>query len=236
MIGKAAAGFLPHPKASSSDHSYSQAHIQRRADEHFHLHLKNIVEVLETLLGAKQFDRLVLGGSIEATSEMYRVLSKGMQAKVVESVALPMGASDSEVLATIEAVEQRAELGFELARVSKLLDASGGKQKATAGVDATLQAVNEKRVHELMYSEGPTIPGGLCRECGAVFPSYHQRLFSAWGLCRDPRMDEGFEAPPRQTFLVHGEPKAIAGMEEHIHGSFKNWKVHGPQYRETVDL
>ncbi len=46
----------------------------------------------------------------------------------------------------------------------------------------------------------------------------------------------GFEAPPRRIFLVHGEPKAIAGMQEHIESEFKTWSVHAPQYLEKVEL
>jgi metallo-beta-lactamase family protein len=47
---------------------------------------------------------------------------------------------------------------------------------------------------------------------------------------------DGFEQPPRRTFLVHGEPKAIAAMQGHIEDKFKSWKVHGPEYLESVEL
>ena len=34
----------------------------------------------------------------------------------------------------------------------------------------TLEALNEKRVRELVYSEGLTARGGVCDSCQAVFP------------------------------------------------------------------
>lgn len=46
----------------------------------------------------------------------------------------------------------------------------------------------------------------------------------------------GFSAPPRQIFLVHGEPHAISGMQEHIASTFKNWNVRAPEYLESVEL
>ena len=47
---------------------------------------------------------------------------------------------------------------------------------------------------------------------------------------------EGFKAAPRKTFLVHGEPKAIQGMQERIEGTFKSWRVEAPNYLESFDL
>jgi len=47
---------------------------------------------------------------------------------------------------------------------------------------------------------------------------------------------QGFESPPRHIFLVHGEPKAIVGMQEHIQSTFNSWRVHAPQYLESVEL
>jgi metallo-beta-lactamase family protein len=46
----------------------------------------------------------------------------------------------------------------------------------------------------------------------------------------------GFAQPPRRVFLVHGEPQAIAGMQQHIESSFKNWHVRAPEYLENVEL
>ena len=46
----------------------------------------------------------------------------------------------------------------------------------------------------------------------------------------------GFKHPPRKTFLVHGEPKAIDGMREHIAATFKDWQVEAPAYRQMFEL
>jgi metallo-beta-lactamase family protein len=46
----------------------------------------------------------------------------------------------------------------------------------------------------------------------------------------------GFKAPPKKTFLVHGEPKAILGMKAHIEEKFPGWAVTGPEYLDSFDL
>ena len=46
----------------------------------------------------------------------------------------------------------------------------------------------------------------------------------------------GFKAPPKKTFLVHGEPKAILGMQSHIEEKFAGWEVVGPEYLDSFEL
>jgi len=45
----------------------------------------------------------------------------------------------------------------------------------------------------------------------------------------------GLPAPPRQTYLTHGEPQASAALKAAIESQF-HWRVALPQYLQTVDL
>jgi metallo-beta-lactamase family protein len=45
----------------------------------------------------------------------------------------------------------------------------------------------------------------------------------------------GFQAPPRQTFLVHGEPVALGALRDAITAQF-HWPVTIPAYRQSFDL
>jgi peptide chain release factor subunit 1 len=164
-------GRVRHVKSAGRDHLYSQARFQRRADEHIHSHLKRVVEILETFHKTAPFERLVLSGTNEATSEMYRVLPKWMRTRVVGSLALPTGATDGEILAAVKTLENNVERGFEIAYVEKLMDAAGGSQKATASASETFRALNENRVLEFVYAEDCPMEGGRCSECGAVYAS-----------------------------------------------------------------
>ncbi|MGC1175752.1 MBL fold metallo-hydrolase RNA specificity domain-containing protein [Polaromonas sp.] len=46
---------------------------------------------------------------------------------------------------------------------------------------------------------------------------------------------KGFKAPPKQTFITHGEPAAADAMRQHIERELR-WNVHMPFYLETVTL
>jgi metallo-beta-lactamase family protein len=45
----------------------------------------------------------------------------------------------------------------------------------------------------------------------------------------------GFKAPPKRTFLVHGEPAAMQALHGTITSELK-WNVHRPQWNERVEL
>ncbi len=62
------------------------------------------------------------------------------------------------------------------------------------------------------------------------------RQFSAHaGKSELLRWLSGIPAPPRQTYLTHGEPEASAALKIAIESKF-NWRVTLPEYLQTVDL
>ena len=48
------------------------------------------------------------------------------------------------------------------------------------------------------------------------------------------RWMEGFEAPPKQTLLVHGEPSALQALKNRVEA--RGWKASVPRYLEQVEL
>jgi len=47
---------------------------------------------------------------------------------------------------------------------------------------------------------------------------------------------QSFKSAPRKTFLVHGEPRAITGMKEHIQNTHPGWDITIPRYTEAFEL
>jgi metallo-beta-lactamase family protein len=48
------------------------------------------------------------------------------------------------------------------------------------------------------------------------------------------RWMKGFESPPRQTLLVHGEAAALEGLRQRVEA--QGWKAHVPRHMEQVEL
>ena len=160
-----------HIKTTGTDHLYSQSHLQRKADEHALSHLKRVVELLAHVSRSTPFEKIVLAGATEATSELFRLLPKTMRAKVVASAPLPGNAPESQIVEEVLFIGRKAERTHERERAEILITASAKAHSAVIGLPETLSALNDKRVRELIYAEGFATGGGVCDMCHAVFPN-----------------------------------------------------------------
>jgi peptide chain release factor subunit 1 len=157
-----------HIKTSGTDHLRSQMNIQRKADLHARWHLKEVAQTMSRLAGKLEFDRLILAGTVEATSELQRLLPKALRARVVGKVALPVEANISHVLEETLKIEREVERRRESNLVEQLITAAHKKQNAVVGVEDTLLALQEWRVWQLVYTEGFNVRGSQCTNCGAL--------------------------------------------------------------------
>ncbi len=158
-----------HLKTAGTDHLYSQSHLQRKADEHALSHLKRVVELLDHFAKSKPFDRLVLAGASEATSELFRLLPKTLRHKVIASATLSANAPESRIVEEVLFLGRKAERAHELQTVEVLATASAKGEHGVTTLPETLAALNDKRVRELVYAEGVLFQGCVCRECDALF-------------------------------------------------------------------
>lgn len=159
---------VTHLKTSGTDHLRSQMNIQRKADLHARWHLKEVAQTVSGLAARIEFDRLILAGTVEATSELQGLLPKALRARVVRKMALPVDANQALVLAETLKIEEEVERQRELDLVEQLIDAANEKQKAVVGIEATLRALQEWRVWQLVYTEGFNMRGSQCTNCEAL--------------------------------------------------------------------
>jgi peptide chain release factor subunit 1 len=159
---------VKHTKTTGTDHIWSQKRFQRKADTHVRWHLKHVAEMLDKLVDRYRFDRLVLAGRLEATSELYHLLSKRLRARVVERLTLPMEASEHAILAETLRIEQQVERHFEQRLVEELL-AADQPNHITLGLESTVYALDEGRIWHLVYADGFRARGGQCPHCTMLF-------------------------------------------------------------------
>jgi peptide subunit release factor 1 (eRF1) len=149
---------------------YSQSHLQRKADEHALSHLKRVVELLEHVLKFTPFERLVLAGATDATSELFRLLPKTFRRKVITSASLPATATESQILEEVLFIGRKAERVHELETADLLITAAAKTDRGVTGLAPTLSALNTNRVRDLVYPPGTAFRGGVCEACDALFP------------------------------------------------------------------
>jgi peptide chain release factor subunit 1 len=145
---------------------WSQANYQRHHEAHVHWHLKHVAEQLATILRTRPFDRLVLAGPEEATSELRNLLSKPLQARLVGLIPAEIFANKEEILQQTLEIERQIERANEERLVAEVIDQGGKGEVAVRGVAETLAAIARGQVHRLVVAEGLHLAGAECSCCG----------------------------------------------------------------------
>src|SRR3954466_8798959 len=84
-------------------------------------HLKNVTAGVDKLVDRYGFDRLVLAGPVEATSELYHLLPKRLWRMAVARITLPIDASESLMVQRTLTIERQVEREMEKRMVEDLL-------------------------------------------------------------------------------------------------------------------
>ncbi len=192
------------------------AGLTNYAEEVAERNIREAAEAAVNFFTARKVRRLLIGGSEENVALFRQFLPKAWQSLVVGTFAMDMRASHAEVLEKALALGEQAERRREeaLAKQIRTLAAKGGQ--GVIGLDETLGAVHEGRVHILLVEEGYHESGFRCTGCG--FLTTQQR--DACPFCSEPMeaIPDAIELAVRQVLEHGGEVEIVPlNLEEMGH-------------------
>ncbi len=147
----------------------AQNNYERHINVHVGLHLKDVIEKLDTFLSTEYVGRLILGGSEEAVSMVKAMLRKPILDKIIGTVKVEMFAKTDEVLAKVEPFVSAYERKKEEDTVRELIAKALKNEAAVLGLENVLNALQEHRVMKLVLLSSYTYNNGwVCRSCGFI--------------------------------------------------------------------
>lgn len=153
------------PRGDDDDRSYTKDHVRDHAAARAHQHLRHAADVAFEVFKDKSFQRLMVGVPDDIAGELESLLHPYLQERLAARCAIPVGASDEEIRLAALDVEAQVERRRESEAVSRLREAAGAGRRGVAGIDATLQALVERRVETLLVSSGYIEIGWRCGAC-----------------------------------------------------------------------
>lgn len=144
----------------------SQNHYERHIDYHVGMHLKEVIEELDSFLSGEYIGRLILGGSDEAISMVKGMLRKTILDRVIGTVKIEMIANSSEVLTKVEPIVFDYEKNKEEEMVEKLITGAMKNKDAVLGLEDVLNALQGQRVLKLVFMKDFKTSGYSCKSCG----------------------------------------------------------------------
>lgn len=141
---------------------------QQHADELATQHLRRAADVAFELYQEDGFGRLAVGGADDVAAAVESMLHPYLQERLVGRIPVTVTASEAEIRDAALELEHRAERRKEQDTVDRLRDAAGAGARGVTGLAATLAALNERRVHVLLVSDGYEEVGWRCPSCGLL--------------------------------------------------------------------
>ncbi len=142
-------------KNQHSQGGWSQARYERSVEEDKRDHLEHVAQELFRYFKRRPFDRLLVGTPPELTSEMEGHLHPYLQEKLAGRLSIDVENSTIEEVREIAAPvideDQRAR---EREVLDRFVQEIGRGGRASAGLQPTLEALNEFKVEVLLLEEG----------------------------------------------------------------------------------
>jgi peptide chain release factor subunit 1 len=133
-------------------------------------HLRDVAGRLERRWLYERFDLLAVGGESEVVPRFEKLLSQDLRRRLVDRrVEADINyAGDDQVRAAVSQVVEQEEREDERSALDRLAAGLGSGGRAAGGPEATLEALNERRVEVLLLERGLARSGGRCPSDGLL--------------------------------------------------------------------
>ena len=146
---------------------WSQARYQRHIEDLVNRHLKHVADSVFDLHKSEGFGHLVVGGSQEVRTRLYQILHSYLQKIVAGYITVDVNSSTEDILKAARKIETEIE-DRRSEEIVKTLSGAGGRGHVVTGIDSTVNALKEGRVHTLVLVDEGRVEGSLCGGCGGV--------------------------------------------------------------------
>lgn len=135
---------------------WSQMRFQRRIDNFRAQHAKEVVETLDKLVRDEAVEMVVLGGdAARAIHYLKDEMPKALAEKVVDEINLDQYTSEKDFHDKSLEVIRRFDAQKDVEEVARLMDEVGANNLGVTGVSATLTALSNGQVQELLILSDP---------------------------------------------------------------------------------
>jgi peptide chain release factor subunit 1 len=147
---------------------WAQMRYQRHVKEHMDRHHKEVADYLTAYLTAHPKTSIILSGQSDILSNFRHFLSTPVQQQIIDTVRLDMREAPDRIVEAAQEVLQRHEREEEREAVERLLNRAASGGLAVVGMQRTLAAVNQGRIHQLIMHRDVHQAGWRCRDCDRI--------------------------------------------------------------------
>lgn len=161
---------VPGKQATGDWFALSQTRYERHHQVHVVRHVQRLIDTVARKKEESPFNRLLVGGPPEALALLREKLPQSLANLTVGTLALPLFTPDAEIPEAVKWALEAAERQEELDLVHSIKE-SCVTNRGVLGVEPTLGALHEGRVHELVMVESMDLDLWKCASCSRLTTS-----------------------------------------------------------------
>jgi peptide chain release factor subunit 1 len=155
---------------------WSQANYQRSIEADVQHHLQSSADELRQIAAEAPFDQLILGAPHELQGAASARFPSDLRDRLVGSVDVDVeNTTPTQVLEAVTPTIEAFERDEERRVLDRLVERVARGERGAAGLEPTLEALNERRVEILAFEDGFRAPGRLCPRDGWLGPEGVER-------------------------------------------------------------
>jgi peptide chain release factor subunit 1 len=153
----------------TSQGGWSQARYQRHVENFGKHHVERATELLLKLLQHYPFDWLILGTEVQVQKETEESLHPYVRDRLIGHISVRIDADTQEIIDRASELRDEVEETHLQTLMDTVQEYAGAGGRGTIGLKETLQALNEQKVHILMFEENYRAPGSVCTNCDMIY-------------------------------------------------------------------
>jgi len=188
---------------------WAQMRYQRHIKDHMDKHHKEVAEHLIELFDSGKWKRVLLIGQDRIIANFKAFLPERIKQHIIETFSMDFSEERPKLTRRLFERLLRKEREEVNHQIQELMERAFKGGVATFGLNGTLEALNEGRVHTLYLLTSFSLSGGKCCQCGVLFPVTPsvERSFLC-PLCKgETKMVELGEEMTRSALRQDGEVK-----------------------------
>ncbi|HEY2770255.1 MAG TPA: Vms1/Ankzf1 family peptidyl-tRNA hydrolase [Solirubrobacteraceae bacterium] len=149
---------------------WSQSNYERSADQDAEAHLRRIADEIYRLWRREGFDHLAVGGPEQDVDRFAQLVHNDLRARLVATrlAVDESSATDDDIRIALAELVDEENRRHEREALDLLAERLGQGERAAGGPEATLGALNERRVETLLLERRAARRGGRCPSDGML--------------------------------------------------------------------
>ncbi|MHC4842097.1 MAG: baeRF10 domain-containing protein, partial [Planctomycetota bacterium] len=150
---------------------WSQMRFQRGIEGEKHAHIKEVAEELTSLVGRRNYKRIIVIGPDKSRSILHEYLNGDIEKRIVDGSKVDSRAKDQKLLETAVDYFKQAEDEEEAAKMDRVVREIHSTTMGVSGLEDTLTYLARGQAYEVLLPYGLSRKGAQCDTCGMIFKS-----------------------------------------------------------------